>query len=152
VIAARELDRGYLRALAEDTLAGDVDEVQLGLGELAGRVGSVVREDRDREHESLSARAWRAGLAAGLPLEWWAARSTGLLTVDGLGAFACYQHAGVPLLPTISASVALPSCCGDVLDRARRIRADDPIARSLTIATVTIAECDCTATIRRRQG
>jgi hypothetical protein len=34
---------------------------------------------------------------ARLPLEWWAARLTGLATVDGLGAFACYQHAGVPL-------------------------------------------------------
>ena len=27
----------------------------------------------------------------------WAARLTGLATVDGLGAFAWYQHAGVPL-------------------------------------------------------
>ena len=56
MIAARKLNRRLPGSLAEDTLAGDVDEVQLSIGEFAGRVGSSVGDDFDREHESLSAR------------------------------------------------------------------------------------------------
>src|SRR5207245_313106 len=74
-----------------------IGEMELGVGQLAGRVALVVGGDLDREHRSLSARPQTCGLAAGLPHRIVGSPLTGLATVDGLGAFACFQHTGVPL-------------------------------------------------------
>jgi hypothetical protein len=64
--------------------------MELDVGELAGRVTSVVPSDLDTEHdESFLHVRRRAGLAAGSRIVLRAARLTGLETVDGLGAFAC---------------------------------------------------------------
>jgi hypothetical protein len=81
--------------------------MELDVGQLAGRVAFVVGSDLDGAHsESFLHVRRRAGLAAGSRIELRAARVTGLTTVDGLGAFACDQHAGVPVF-TIDYSSAL---------------------------------------------